>query len=408
MIRILPAALVPLASVLLASGIGAAPALAQSKPAETTDTRDPIVVTGVRLEDSEKALQDCIARHCPPDKDIAATLRHAENQFVAGRYKDARTTLLASRGRNKRFGKQYPVPVSDLLRANSRVAAHLGEGEAYRIGAYDVVSTLKAGLPADDPRILVAQIEVGDSFARFDRPDAAEDSYRAVARRAHALGYTNVEGYALLRIASLFSQYSQRNPGNYKAPALRALNDLIDTPDPKLKPYGKAAQVLKARLLMKGGDSSAVDALIAAYRTEQPTTKPVLLFAPTIKTTEMSDRAFNSGEQIGRIANKDFDDQWVDISFWVAPDGRVTDAGVLRQSEHLSGGWAKPIVEAISGRRYAPLALDPSDPGVLRVERYTFTSRWTYQTGSRVRVRDPIPQIEVLDLSADAPAAKAG
>src|ERR1700710_1139442 len=85
------------------------PAAAQEKPQTPPAKNNDIVVTGVRLQDSEKALKDCLARHCPPTEDIAATLAHAENEFVAGDYHDARKTLQSSVGRNKRFAKNYPV-----------------------------------------------------------------------------------------------------------------------------------------------------------------------------------------------------------------------------------------------------------------------------------------------------------
>ena len=75
----------------------------------------------------------------------------------------------------------YPVEVAGLLRANSRIAAHLGEGDSFRIGALDVVSALKSGLPHDDPRVLSARLEVGDGFARAnaDRRSAEDLSRRS-------------------------------------------------------------------------------------------------------------------------------------------------------------------------------------------------------------------------------------
>ena len=41
------------------------------------------------------------------DEDIDATLRLAETQLLAGKYRDARTTLLASLDRNKDWAKGY-------------------------------------------------------------------------------------------------------------------------------------------------------------------------------------------------------------------------------------------------------------------------------------------------------------
>lgn len=179
------------------------PALAQQAPRMppgAVANGPEVVVTAVPLKDAQAALAACLAQHCPPDKDIEATLAVAELQFVAGDYKDARGVMLKSIARNHRFAKTYPVAVSDVLRANSRVAAHLGETDAYHSGALDVVSALKAGLPETDERVLGAQIELADSFAKTGRPEAAVELYRRVAKRAHASGHPRAEGYALLRL----------------------------------------------------------------------------------------------------------------------------------------------------------------------------------------------------------------
>ena len=111
---------------------------------------------------------------------------------------------------------------------------------------------------------------------------------------------------------------------------------------------------------------------------------------------------------LNRIQMQNVDDQWVDISFWITPDGKVTDAGVLRQSASLSGDWVKPIVVAVAGRRYAPLVTGPNELGLLRVERFTYTARWANGTGTHLRVREPTPHIETLDLSRDPPAKTPG
>src|SRR3569833_2359666 len=104
---------------------------ATTPPSAAPQAEPPIVVTGRSLRDTEQALRDCLARKCPPDQDIDASLAHAENLFVAGKYQEAREVTLAALSRNHGYGKTYPVPVSDLYRANSRIAAHLGEGKDY-------------------------------------------------------------------------------------------------------------------------------------------------------------------------------------------------------------------------------------------------------------------------------------
>lgn len=376
-------------------------------PASGQTPEADVVVTANRLRATEQAVKDCIARKCPPDEDVRVTLRHAENLFVAGNYNDARRTLLAGRTRTQRFAKQYPVPVSELLRANARIAAHLGEGEAYRVSTYDTLSALKAGLPADDYRILGARIEVGDMLARFGEFQSAEITYRSVAKRARELDLITVEGVARLRVGALYSGYAVTDPSGYAAGARKALDELIANPDPRLAAFVRAARLLKARNAASKGDTTILESILAEYRTDGGNEKPVLLFAPPIKPPGTVRQAQDGGGALNRVALRNYDDQWVDISFYVAPDGRVTDAGILRTSPKMSGEeWVRPIVASISGRRYTPLKRDPSDPGILRIERYTLTSRWEQQLGSRLRQRSATPQIEMLDLSNEPPPAK--
>ncbi len=386
-----------------------APALAQTKTPQATTTGPDIVVTGVSLNDAKAALKACLDQHCPPDKDIAATLAVAETQFVAGDYRSARETMLSSIGRNRRFAKQYPVPVSDLLRANSRVAAHLGEETAYRSGAIQVVTALKAGLPPSDPRVLSAQLELGDSYAKTGDTLEAVDLYQEVARHAHALNQPRNEGFALLRVARLYAALSYGKSSQYYPDALNAVNRLIARREPDLAPFAQAAKLLKANIAIRHGDTGAVDRLIEEYRAAGAgagATVPVVLFAPKIEPRQLSGREGASGTILNQLAMDDFDNQWVDISFLINADGRVSDTDVLRKSDKLSGDWVKPILTAVAARRYAPLA--PDSPGFFRVERYSFTAAWTTVTGSRMRVRSPIPKIEMVDLSRDATTLPGG
>ncbi|MGL4313867.1 MAG: hypothetical protein ACRCSO_07725, partial [Sphingomonas sp.] len=125
----------PLTALMLGAPAAAVTPDDRSAPVANSKAGDaPIVVTSVRLSDSRRKLQECIARHCPPKEDIAATLAHAENQFVEGDYRGAYGTLFSGRHRNQRFAKDYPVEVAGLLRARYRLAAHLGEGDAYLLG----------------------------------------------------------------------------------------------------------------------------------------------------------------------------------------------------------------------------------------------------------------------------------
>lgn len=395
-------------SLLLASAL-AAPAIAESD--------SDVVVTGNRLSDTARALKECIARKCAPQEDIRATLAHAENLFVAGQYRNASRVLTAARGRDQRFAKQFPVEVSDLMRANARVSAHLGEPEEYQIATSETLSALKAGLPRDDWRVLAARIELGDMHAKFGRYESAIDAYSYVARRSRELNYPRVEGLASLRLANLYSGAAVSEPGLFGRDADDSLARLINDPRPEMKPFAQAASVLKARIDARRGDAHAVDYIIGELRKQPATERPTLIYAPTIASIRESARGdFQTVNNtfggvlspFSQLPLRILDEQWVDISFYVTPYGSVADAGILRASPKLeSTDWTKPIIAALEKRRYLPLKVDPTSPGVLRVERYTLTSWYRVVTGSRIPQRSPQPFIEMVDLSIDPPVQMA-
>ena len=412
-------------ALLLASAL-AVPAFA----APDDKVGSAVVVTGLRLSESERALKECVARKCPVDEDVAATLRHAENLFVAGRYQQARNTLYAGRDRTRRFAKTYPVQVSTVTRAIATVSAHLGEPEAYQLSTIDTLDVLKAGLPRDDARVLEARVEVASMFARLGRIEAAEQTFRAVAARARELDLVRIQGFAELRMAVLYEQLAEGDPGIYEKAARDAVAGIVNNPDPRYAVFVKAARVLEARKLARKGDAKAFDAVLADVRSIGATDLPVLVYAPPIEQLreaihgayqaisnsgpEQRDR-FTAGAGVpsqteySRLPLQLFDDQWVDVGFYVTPDGRTADIGILRTSPKLeTESWVKPVFKSIALRRYLPLKRDANDPGILRVERYTLTSLMEERIGTRIRQRSPEPRLEVLDLSVDSAPAKPG
>lgn len=364
----------------------------------------PIVITGARLPDLRKALQACLARNCPPDQDIDATLAVAESQFIGGDYRGARVTIGKSIARNRRYASTYPVAVSDLLRADSRVSAHLGDRDRFRFRSYDAVTALKAGLSNDDPRVISSRIEVGDMLVRIGRIDEAIEAYRDVERDAANDGLAMLSGLARLRMVSLFTQLATISPSDYLGLARKNAAVLTDNTDPAMKPFAQAAHILMAKLDARNGDPTAINRLIADLPRTKGGATPVLIYAPPVKTQPEPPTPFIK-LGAGRGARTNYDGEWVDIGFWVAPDGRVTDADIYRSgNRQQQPDWAIPILEAIRGRRYAQLDMAPSLPGILRIERYTWTAWRTTNTGSRIVTREPQPVIEMLDLSVDLPA----
>src|SRR5688500_2058437 len=99
----------------------AAPAAAQRNERYTEPT-EPIVVTGIRIQDYRERLAACLARRCPTNEDVDASLALAEALFLTGDYGEARQTVRASIGRNHRRAAGFPEPVSDLYRAHTRLS----------------------------------------------------------------------------------------------------------------------------------------------------------------------------------------------------------------------------------------------------------------------------------------------
>jgi hypothetical protein len=88
-----------------------------------------------------------------------------------------------------------------------------------------------------------------------------------------------------------------------------------------------------------------------------------------------------------------FEKTWIDVGFWVQPNGRVSHVEILRRKGDPD--WAAPLLRAIGGRLYAP-AREPA----YRLERYSYTAGYEAQTGTRIRQRSPRARVEYLDLTA--------
>jgi tetratricopeptide (TPR) repeat protein len=368
--------------------------LAAPLPAQPArdDDRETIVVTGTPIRDTERALKDCLRRNCPPEEDINATLAHAENLFVAGDYVEARKTTLASIRRNGGHAKAFPVPVSDLYRANGRIAAHLGEGEDYMRSINNVKRALRAGLPAGDIRIVGANLEKAGMFASLGRFERARQLYDEVAEDSAELGRPDLAGVARVRKAWLHEIAGDRWA------ARRELRKIAEDRTPGVQVPRVTALILLDRLDRKEGKPGSTDALIREVRA-LGASAPVLLFSPPIDlhTGGRMDEADPVGSTTRLAQMDDVEDVWIDVGFWVTPEGRVDEVEIIRSSGFTR--WARPVLKSIAGRLYSP---SPEGAGQYRVERYSYTALWkSDSTGTRFRVRSPAARIEFLDLTAE-------
>jgi hypothetical protein len=400
---------------------------------------DPIVVVGQPIADARSALGACLARRCRPDEDIAATLALAETQLLDGNYREARKTLLASLGRNEDWAKAYPVPVSELYRANGKVAAHLGFDKDYFRSTFGIYHTLKNGLPRDDHRKYTAMMEVAEMMYRTRGHTRARYYYDRLAEEARKDGRDDIAAIAELRSAirhlppgSEMQMTEIRKIANLQADRMRA---------PVLE-----AKLALARMAYQKGDEAGAQAIqddLAKLNIK----RPMLIYQPSFA---MVARELDSGSEFNfplapgpaivangegggggpmaafqlpsggdpnglqssnrgsvtsilalsqwsstkRVAGN-FDDMWADVSFRITPDGRVSDVKITRSKGDLF--WTKPLLASLSMRRYTAGKLN--DPASMRSERYTYTSGYEGQTGTRAQQRSPKARVEYMDLS---------
>jgi tetratricopeptide (TPR) repeat protein len=369
------------ATGLLLAIVLTAPAAAQDRDGEQ-DTQ--IVVTGISLAQTQRQLAECLARHCPPAEDIEATLAHAENQFIAGDYAGARRTLAKGHGRNYKYAKTLPVEVADLDRAYGRLTNLNGFPEIGRFLQIRSLQALKAGLDDDDGRVLVQRVMLGDEFARAGRERAAEDVYRAVAKRARKTGRFDLQGYAMLREALMYgaiaSSWSQ-----YRDAAEHRIRALENTREPELAPYRSAAKLLRAQLALLKGDHAALDKAIAAIP-PQASGKPMLVYAPPVAV-----------DRTGTTTAKLSDPEWIDVAFRIAADGTVREVETLRDSGNVGRYWPAAVHKAVAARRYTPQATD----GAMRIERFSYVHDSVAATGTRIPQRLSRGRISSLDITED-------
>lgn len=380
-----------------------------SPPATAQGT---IVVTGRRPHDYRAALEACLARHCPPNEDIDATVALAESLYVEGQYHEARIALRRSLSRNRREARNYPEPVSDLYRANARVARVLGLDRDADFSTLQILRSLQAGIPVEDHRHFTARFEIAQSMLAFGRYDQADDLLSDIARRARAAGRDDVLAMAELR--QIWITHLVSEPG---APPSARLLEMARSPDPRRSLGAKAMLV---RIYSERGDRANADRLIAELgRNSQ---RRQLLFAPLYELAQHQDVAgdrdraqgiqqqgyvLDDGTQGGResmfvsnLADRmvdNFENKWIDVGFWIRPDGRVEDVEVVRHRNDFR--WAEPLLHSINGRRYSTREGDST----YRLERYTYTAGYEDQgTATRTSVRSPRARVEYFDLSENA------
>jgi hypothetical protein len=379
--------------ILSAAAAAATPVQAPAPPAAEPGT---IVVTGRRVADYRAALAACLARNCPPNEDIDATMALAEALFMTGGYRDARTAIRASLGRNRDEARNYPEPVSDLYRANARVARHLGLDRDAQISTGNILRALQTGLPTEDYRHFSARLEIAQSLTAFHQYRTARRELAELAERAGAAGRADV--VAIARLRSLWTEYLEFPYGS----AVRDLTALTRLTGTENRISAIGARMLLVRIYGERGEAGRVDALLAELRQTNTQRRQLLLAPPyQLAVNEDGDATLGGLPEEGRSVDStlarragNFDDMWIDVAFWVQPDGRVNDLQIVRKRG--SPDWADPLLQSIRGRRYAAI---PGNEPTYRLERYTYTAGYEFRTGTHIAQRSPRARVEYFDLT---------
>lgn len=359
--------------------------LQAAAPTPAPDRLDEtIVVVGRSPGSTAAALQDCIARRCPPKQDIALSIAHAQAQFEAGDYQGSRKTLLAARRRDKGYAAELPLDVADLHRATARMSGLNGLRDEARSYVFDIVDSLKAGLGKRDEQVMFARLEVGAMFARSGRMKAALDQYMSVAKAAHHDGLSMVEGAALFQRAALLATAAAASRG-YAAEARQAALAVTGRDEPAWLPFRNALRIVPALLAPADQRATLMDAAIRAME-PQPGNTPQLLYAPAV---DLADSGSPVGEQT----------EWMDIGYRVAADGTVHDVQLLRRSDRVRDAWVTAATKALNGRRYAPMLLREGQSEPHRTERISFVSDLIIDWASKGSTRAPERRADTQELS---------
>lgn len=349
-----------------------------------------IVIVGRNIDSAQSSLAACMARACPPDQEIKAALVLATRQFLAGAYPQARRTLLRSRSRNAKFDTTYPMEVSDLHRALNRLSMLDGRTDSARMSMFDATDALRAGLPADDPLILLQRMDTANQLARESRVIGASEIYNDIAAKARQKGYFSVEAEALFRGAALYAALANVDP-DYRPAARRWAARVERGKEPEFAEYRDGLVLLKAQIAAlntkRTGRGQGMDAALPAVK------NAVLLHEPAI--------AFSVGSAgLDQKSGGNADPEWADVAFWIRPDGSVADVRLLAESRSRPGSWLPTKTRAVAARRYAPLKGLADPRGLYRVERYSMVYPMLSTTETRISIRSARGRLDTTDITA--------
>jgi hypothetical protein len=284
----------------------------------------------------------------------------------------------------------------------------MGFSSEYYDHTFNIYRTLKAGLPQVSSRHFFARMEIADMMARTRGHERARLYFSGIARDATKAGRPDIAATAELR-----SFVHHFPPGETRLAGIRRI---ASSTDPELRVAALDARLALTRMAYERKDLAEAERLRREFAGLQ-LDAPLLIYAPpyasldgeisTASDMNMLPPPGGGGSGPSFIRNLptarfsstkrlsgNFDDLWVDVAVRIGRNGDVADAKILRSEGDTS--WTKPLLASIKMRRYTPVG--PTADDLSRVERYTYTSYFEAQTGSRLLDRSPQGRVEFLDL----------
>lgn len=372
--------------------------LSLASPASAAVDIPTIVVTGKRLSDLKDDLARCRSRGCDPADDMRLSLAIAEAQFVNGSYRDARASLKDSLQRYPAAAAQHPSLVASLHRASARISQHYGDRDALMESSFAIGHAMQAAYPEDSPQVFFARLEAADMMvsSQIDG-DRIGRTYDNLASQAKRMGDVRYVHLVVLRRA-WFDALSGKT-----ASADERLARVIAEAAPNMK---LAANVVRLRIADRRGNDKLADSLMKDVVAEAGSqVRPQLVTNVPIQLNQSAAPVKWGNTDLASLGVREHDKAsiaspesgWIDVGFWITPEGRVEDPEVLRPAQPK--WWHGRVLEAVSRRQYTPYEAINGQPAAYRVERFTLTSSVERAVGSRLARRDTRLFVKSLDLT---------
>ncbi|PTS77731.1 hypothetical protein DBR17_13295 [Sphingomonas sp. HMWF008] len=366
------------------------------------------------------AVARCAAQGCTPEKDAAAALALSHAQFLMGEYEAARRTLWAALDRNKASARQHPLPYAALLRARVKIDSHLGEYEDARSGSIRQMILLRDTLLAKDHNAIAARVQLADVNAHIGQSRLAESQYRESLNLALAAGDVPVEIATRFRLAKFWTPKGNGPVSTSdRRKVAEILEPIITAVDDERRKYSVPARMIIARLAERSGNADAINAVLRDAPPGSMTAPQLLSFTPVefkgrsatcqdelegkssangYRTVDKVNTACHDPRNL--VSPIDVDKQWINVGFWITPEGTVRDIEILQRGSAYVGDWSKKVERAIGSRRYAPWRPQSGGPGLYRIERYSMTAPYFVPTGSTLRQHSTQTTLEIADITA--------